>query len=222
MTQPRIPAPSSASPCCSARWPSPAPAAGRTWCSPTGSGTRASAWARTCRAWSARSPASRRRRRAPATSSSRRGQHAALAGLVEVRQHRAAGHLRPDHVRDDRVHLAAGLLDRLRPRRAWPTASASSRSRGRCSASASAPWFQTCSGSIGAFSLFAAAMGIVDYTSRLAADVIKTSYARDANESRIYAGLVWGLVADRHRRAAGRLRPAARAAGDLRRASAAS
>ena len=37
-------------------------------------------------------------------------------------------------------------------------------------------WFGTCSGSIGAFSLFAAAMGIVDYTSRLAADVIKTSY----------------------------------------------
>ena len=57
--------------CCSARWPSPAPAAGRTWCSPTGSGTRASAWARTCRGWSARSPASRRPRRAPATSSSR-------------------------------------------------------------------------------------------------------------------------------------------------------
>ena len=35
----------------------------------------------------------------------------------------------------------------------------------------------------------------MDYTSRLAADVIKTSYARDANESRVYAGLVWGLIA---------------------------
>ena len=55
-------------------------------------------------------------------------------------------------------------------------------------------WFQYFFWFIGAFSLFAAALGIVDYTSRLAADVIKTSYRRDANESKIYAGLVWGLV----------------------------
>jgi hypothetical protein len=55
-------------------------------------------------------------------------------------------------------------------------------------------WFQYLFWAIGAFSLFAAALGIVDYTSRLAADVIKTSYAREANESKIYAGLVWGLV----------------------------
>jgi hypothetical protein len=55
-------------------------------------------------------------------------------------------------------------------------------------------WFQYLFWAIGAFSLFAAAMGIVDYTSRLAADVIKTSYAHNANESKIYAGLVWGLV----------------------------
>jgi len=47
---------------------------------------------------------------------------------------------------------------------------------------------------IGAFSLFAAALGIVDYTSRLAADVLKTSYMKDAKESTIYFGLVWGLV----------------------------
>ena len=57
------------------------------------------------------------------------------------------------------------------------------------------PWFQYFFWAIGAFALFAAALGIVDYTSRLAADVIKTSYARDANESRVYAGLVWGLIA---------------------------
>ncbi len=57
------------------------------------------------------------------------------------------------------------------------------------------PWFQYFFWFIGAFSLFAAALGIVDYTSRLAADVIKTSYRRDANESKIYARLVWGLVA---------------------------
>jgi hypothetical protein len=57
------------------------------------------------------------------------------------------------------------------------------------------PWFQYLFWFIGAFSLFAAAMGIVDYTSRLAADVIKTSYRRNANESKLYAGLVWGLIA---------------------------
>ena len=56
-------------------------------------------------------------------------------------------------------------------------------------------WFKYFFWIIGAFSLFAAALGIVDYTSRLAADVIKTSYARQANESKVYAGLVWGLVA---------------------------
>ncbi len=56
-------------------------------------------------------------------------------------------------------------------------------------------WFGVFFWVIGAFSLYAAAMGIVDYTSRLAADVIKTSYARTASESRIYFGLVWGLIA---------------------------
>ena len=55
-------------------------------------------------------------------------------------------------------------------------------------------WFQYFFWIIGAFSLFAAAMGIVDYTSRLAADVLKTSYLRKANESKIYAVLVWGLI----------------------------
>src|SRR5690242_7709661 len=48
-------------------------------------------------------------------------------------------------------------------------------------------WFQYFFWAIGAFSLFAAALGIVDYTSRLAADVVKTSYARNASESKIYA-----------------------------------
>jgi hypothetical protein len=56
-------------------------------------------------------------------------------------------------------------------------------------------WFQYFFWFVGALSLFAAALGIVDFTSRLAADVIKTSYARGANESKMYAGLVWGLVA---------------------------
>jgi hypothetical protein len=57
------------------------------------------------------------------------------------------------------------------------------------------PWFGTLFWVIGAFSLFAAAMGIVDYTSRLAADVLKTSYLRSMSESKIYFALVWGLVA---------------------------
>jgi hypothetical protein len=56
-------------------------------------------------------------------------------------------------------------------------------------------WFKFFFWIIGSFSLYAAALGIVDYTSRLAADVLKTSYARNASESKIYAGLVWGLVA---------------------------
>ena len=56
-------------------------------------------------------------------------------------------------------------------------------------------WFGTFFWVIGAISLFAAALGIVDYTSRLGADVLKTAYLRDANESKIYFALVWGLVA---------------------------
>ncbi len=49
---------------------------------------------------------------------------------------------------------------------------------------------------IGALSLFAAAMGVVDFTSRIGADVLKTSYLRESKltESRIYFALVWGLV----------------------------
>lgn len=55
-------------------------------------------------------------------------------------------------------------------------------------------WFGTFFWIIGAFSLFAAALGIVDYTSRLGADVLKTSYLKRANESKVYFVLVWGLV----------------------------
>jgi hypothetical protein len=55
-------------------------------------------------------------------------------------------------------------------------------------------WFRGLFWAVGAFSLFAAALGIVDYTSRLAADVIKTAYRREANESKLYSTLVWGLV----------------------------
>ena len=55
-------------------------------------------------------------------------------------------------------------------------------------------WFGAFYWFIGAFALFAAALGIVDYTSRLAADVLKTSYLRRAKESSLYFALVWGLV----------------------------
>lgn len=54
-------------------------------------------------------------------------------------------------------------------------------------------WFGYFFWIVGAFSLFAAALGIVDYTCRLAADVLKTSYFPDASESKVYAILVWAL-----------------------------
>jgi hypothetical protein len=57
------------------------------------------------------------------------------------------------------------------------------------------PWFGALFLAIGAFSLFGTAMGIIDYTSRLAADVLKTTYAPTASESRMYFRLVWGMVA---------------------------
>lgn len=60
-----------------------------------------------------------------------------------------------------------------------------------------APWFGTFFWAIGAFGLFAGAMGIIDYTSRLSADMLKTTYLRNANltENQLYFWLVWGLVA---------------------------
>jgi hypothetical protein len=57
-------------------------------------------------------------------------------------------------------------------------------------------WFGYLFWIIGATSLFAAALGIVDYTCRLVADVLKVSYLRDNDtwsESRIYFSLVWLL-----------------------------
>jgi hypothetical protein len=57
------------------------------------------------------------------------------------------------------------------------------------------PWFGVLFLAVGAFSLFGSAMGIIDYTSRLAADMLKTTYARGASESRVYFWLVWGMVA---------------------------
>jgi hypothetical protein len=55
-------------------------------------------------------------------------------------------------------------------------------------------WFGTLFWAVGAFSLFAAALGIVDYTSRLTADVLRTSYLKGRSESRIFAAIVWAIV----------------------------
>ncbi len=57
------------------------------------------------------------------------------------------------------------------------------------------PWFGTLFLAVGTFALFGSAMGVIDYTSRLAADVLKSTYLTRASESRIYFGLVWGMIA---------------------------
>lgn len=59
------------------------------------------------------------------------------------------------------------------------------------------PWFGLLFWGIGSFSLFASSMGIADYTSRLAADILKSTYLRKhpVSESRLYFWLVWGMVA---------------------------
>jgi hypothetical protein len=58
-------------------------------------------------------------------------------------------------------------------------------------------WFTLLFWGVGAFSLFASSMGITDYTSRLAADILKSTYLRESrlSESQLYFRLTWGLVA---------------------------
>ncbi|MEV1175236.1 Nramp family divalent metal transporter [Nonomuraea sp. NPDC049784] len=59
-----------------------------------------------------------------------------------------------------------------------------------------APWFGVLFWVIGALALFASAMGIVDYTSRLASDTIKTVYLRDkpVSVNRVYFYTVWAMA----------------------------
>ncbi|MEQ4719705.1 MULTISPECIES: Nramp family divalent metal transporter [unclassified Nonomuraea] len=59
-----------------------------------------------------------------------------------------------------------------------------------------APWFGVLFWLIGALALFASAMGIVDYTSRLASDTIKTVYLRDkpVSVNRVYFYTVWAMA----------------------------
>jgi len=58
-------------------------------------------------------------------------------------------------------------------------------------------WFAVLFLAIGAFSLFGSAMGTIDYTCRLTADVLKSTYMPRARitESRLYFWLVWVIVA---------------------------
>jgi hypothetical protein len=59
-------------------------------------------------------------------------------------------------------------------------------------------WFGTLFLAIGAVSLFAAALGIVDYVSRLVADVLRVGYTSGSarwTESRIYLTVVWTMIA---------------------------
>ena len=61
-----------------------------------------------------------------------------------------------------------------------------------------APWFGTLFWIFGSISLALVALGVVDYVSRLVADVTKTLYARDNDrwsESKIYFLVVWSMVA---------------------------
>jgi hypothetical protein len=57
-------------------------------------------------------------------------------------------------------------------------------------------WFGLLFWVIGALALFASAMGIVDYTSRLASDTIKTVYLRDKSVTvnRVYFYTVWAMA----------------------------
>jgi hypothetical protein len=60
-----------------------------------------------------------------------------------------------------------------------------------------APWFGTFFWIFGSISLVLVALGVVDYVSRLSADVLKTLHLRDNerwSESKLYAMLVWTMV----------------------------
>ena len=60
------------------------------------------------------------------------------------------------------------------------------------------PWFGTLFWLIGAISLFAAALGILDYVSRLVADVLIVGYFQKSErwtESKLYFVVVWSIIA---------------------------
>jgi hypothetical protein len=55
-------------------------------------------------------------------------------------------------------------------------------------------WFGTMFLAVGALSLFAAALGIVDYVSRLVADVLHSGSMRNRSESKLYFAVVWSMI----------------------------
>jgi hypothetical protein len=60
------------------------------------------------------------------------------------------------------------------------------------------PWFGTMFWLIGAVGLFGAALGILDYVSRLVADVLRVGYLERSSrwtESRLYFACAWGMIA---------------------------
>jgi hypothetical protein len=60
------------------------------------------------------------------------------------------------------------------------------------------PWFGTMFWLIGTVGLFGAALGILDYVSRLVADVLKVGYLERSSrwtESRLYFACAWGMIA---------------------------
>ena len=69
-------------------------------------------------------------------------------------------------------------------------------------------WFGTMFLAIGAISLFAAALGIVDYVSRLVADVIHTGYLRGSRRWTREQAVLRGRVVDDHVRLPDPARPA--------------
>ena len=171
---------SSDSRCCSARSPLPARAAGRISVRATGSATRASAWGSTCRGWSARvtgeAQAARRRPRfifEPTPENMARWRRWWRFANIEQ-----FADVRPGHGRDDLPDVDAGALDALRHARACRRPSRSCRSKDERLQEIVGPWFGVLFWGVGAFSLFASAMGITDYTSRLAADILKSTYLR--------------------------------------------
>ncbi|MBL9215873.1 MAG: Nramp family divalent metal transporter [Opitutaceae bacterium] len=61
-----------------------------------------------------------------------------------------------------------------------------------------APWFGTFFWVFGALSLVLVGMGVLDYVSRIVADIVKTVYLPKSprwSESRVYFVVVWGMVA---------------------------
>ena len=116
-----------------------------------------------------------------------------MAKLVAVCQHRAGVQLRAGDGCHDRSHISA-CHSTLFGQPNLPNNVSFLRIEAQQLERTVGPWFGVLFLAVGAFSLFGSAMGIIDYTSRLAADIVKTTYTPGVSESRIYFYLVWGMV----------------------------